>query len=401
MRIGLFTDCYYPQVNGVVTSVMLLKESLEELGHDVFVITVKIPNYDGSEEKNIIRVPSVPFAKWREFRVGIPTFFHRSFYQIQSLNLDVIHTHTEFSLGLLGRFIAKTFRLPITHTYHTMYEDYTHYVSNLGQPMVKSLMQISSKFYVQGYDVVIVPSKKTQSALRSYGVTNDIVILPTGINVKQFERLDRENETVKTLLEHYGYDKNAKVLLSLGRISKEKSIDFLIESMPELIQKDSNIRLLIVGDGPYKVFLEEMVSKLNLSQYIRFAGRIPFNEVINYYSLADIFVNASKTETQGLTIFEAMASNLPVIVFDDDNVADVVIDHESGRLFTDREGYIQAVMDDFASPFETKAMAKKGKEIVDSLSKESFALNMQDIYQKIIQLKKESKSDISFFPWEE
>ncbi len=397
MRIGLFTDCYYPQVNGVVTSVMLLKEALEELGHEVFVITVKIPDYDASLEKNVIRVPSIPFAKWKEFRVGVPTFFHNSFRQVRSLKLDIIHTHTEFSVGILGRFFAKYLHLPLTHTYHTMYEDYTHYVLSIGQPVVKALMKKGSKFYVQGYDLVIVPSQKTKKALRSYGVTNDITILPTGINVKQFNRLPKDSPIVQSLAKDYGYTPENKILLSLGRISQEKSIDFLIEAMPELIAKNPELRLLIVGDGPYRSELERLVQELSMEAYVCFAGRIPFCDVIQYYSLADFFVNASKTETQGLTIFEAMASNLPVIVYDDDNVADVVIDRESGYLFTDQSSYLESVQLALLSPEQTKEAAQKGKEIVDSLSKEAFGLRMETIYQRLIQQKKESRRRLVFF----
>lgn len=397
MKIGLFTDCYYPQVNGVVTSVMLLKDALTELGHEVFIVTVSVPDYDTSLEKNIIRIPSIPFAKWKEFRVGVPTFFHRSFRQVRALNLDVIHTHTEFSLGLLGRFFAKYLHLPLVHTYHTMYEDYTHYVLSIGQPVVKALMKKGSKFYVQGYDLVIVPSKKTKNALRSYGVTNEIAILPTGINVNQFDRLPKTSPIVQNLAQRYGYIEKNKILLSLGRVSQEKSIDFLIEAMPELLAESPELRLLIVGDGPYRPELEKLTQALSLESAICFAGRIPFCDVSQYYSLADFFVNASKTETQGLTIFEAMATSLPVIVYDDENVADVVVAQKSGYLFTDRESYVKAVRTALSSPEQTQSLAETGKAIVDSLSKEAFGQHMADLYQRLIRQKQEAAHKPSFF----
>ena len=397
MKIGLFTDCYYPQVNGVVTSVMLLKESLTELGHQVFIITVAVPGYDASSEENVIRIPSVPFAKWKEFRVGIPTIFHNSFRQVRALGLDVIHTHTEFSLGLLGRFFAKHLHLPVVHTYHTMYEDYTHYVLSIGQPVMKALMKKGSKFYVQGYDLVIVPSKKTKNALRGYGVTNEIAILPTGINVNQFDRLPKNSPIVQNLISRYGYTEKNQILLSLGRVSQEKSIDFLIEAMPELLAAHPELRLLIVGDGPYRVELEKLVQALSLENAVCFAGRIPFCDVSQYYSLADFFVNASKTETQGLTIFEAMATTLPVIVYDDENVTDVVVAQKSGYLFTDRESYVKAVDEALRSPGKTQTMAKKGKEIVDSLSKEAFGQHMAALYQRLIRQKQEAARKPSFF----
>ena len=397
MKIGLFTDCYYPQVNGVVTSVMLLRDALIELGHEVFIVTVSVPGYDTGSEENVIRVPSVPFAKWKEFRIGVPTFFHNSFRQVRALGLDVIHTHTEFSLGLLGRFFAKHLHLPIVHTYHTMYEDYTHYVLSIGQPVVKALMKKGSKFYVQGYDLVIVPSKKTKNALRSYGVTNEIAILPTGINVKQFDRLPKNSLIVQDLMRRYGYTEKNPILLSLGRVSQEKSIDFLIHAMPELLSAHPDLRLLIVGDGPYRAELEQLVQSLALEHAICFAGKIPFCDVNQYYSLADFFVNASKTETQGLTIFEAMATNLPVIVYDDENVADVVVAQKSGYLFTDQAGYVKAVNDALRFPEQTQAMAEKGKEIVDSLSKEAFGKHMVTLYQRLIRQKQEAARKPSFF----
>ena len=232
--------------------------------------------------------------------------------------------------------------------------------------------------------------------MRSYGVTNFIEVLPTGIDVKQFNRLPKSCVIIKELSQTYGYDDQNTVLLSLGRISQEKSIDFLIEAMPYLIRANENLRLLIVGDGPYRKDLENLVQSLQMEKYVCFAGRIPFCEVINYYSLADFFINASKTETQGLTIFEAMASNLPVIVYDDDNIADVVINGESGRLFTDQESYLKAVLEAISSPEETHQMSENAKAVIDSLSKEAFGIRMSEIYQKIISQKRDVEEEMDW-----
>lgn len=384
MKIGIFTDCYSPQINGVVISVCMLEEELTKLGHDVTIITVKVPNYIDTK-KNVIRIRSIPFNKWTEFRLGVP-FSAEPYRLIKSLNLDLIHTHTEFSIGLFGKYMAKLLDIPIIHTYHTMYEDYTHYVYNLryGKGVVKKLIIKVSKQYVKKYDGIIAPTDKTKSALLSYGVKNDIYVVPTGIDLRHFEHFSKSNTNINEIMEKYNLSSNDKIILSLGRISEEKSIDVIIKQMPLLINTVPNAKLIIVGDGPYKSKLVKLCTQLDIKDNVIFTGRVPFDNVSFYYSIADLFISASKTETQGLTIMEAMASDVPVIVYNDTNVKDIVVKNKSGRLFETPEELTQCIIDTFTMPEETIRMTKEASEIVKTLSKEAYGKNAENVYSHLI-----------------
>lgn len=384
MRIGIFTDCYKPQVNGVVTSVQVLSEELTRLGHDVFIITIHVPNHKDQEE-NIIRLPSIPFYKWKEFRLAMPIHLP-AYRQIRDLDLDLIHTHTEFSIGLFGRYIAQKRGIPLLHTYHTMYEDYTHYVSGFkpGKKLIRKMIIKSSKLYVKKHTALIAPSSKTKRALESYGVKKPIYILPTGIDLKHFQGQSRNHPQVQALRDQWQLDIDQPILLSLGRISQEKSIDTILYALPGLLKQHPRAKLLIVGDGPYKKELESLVTRLGLDQAVIFTGQVSYDQVPFYYSLASLFVNASKSESQGLTIFEAMAANLPLVVYDDSNIEGIVIHEVSGRLFKTQEELSDQLIKALDYPNTTRKYAYHAKDIINSLSKESFGKNAEGIYQELV-----------------
>lgn len=384
MHIGIFTDCYMPQINGVVTSIQILEEELRKLGHRVTVVTVKVPGLE-EESENILRIPSVPFSRWSEFRLGIP-IYNETYRKIRKLGLDVIHTQTEFTVGIIGKHMAAVMDIPLVHTYHTMYEDYTHYVFDhkYGKKLLRRLITTTSKLYVRKYDRIIAPSAKTLEALRSYGVVADIRIVPTGIDIQKFKR-STDGLSQKVLRQRYGIEADDYLMLSLGRVSKEKSVDVLIEQMPQIVEAIPRAKLLIVGDGPYRSDLESLVKKLKLSEHVVFAGQVPFGEVSSFYSAADLFVNASKSETQGLTIIEAMASDLPLVVYDDLNVEGIVIHGVTGRLFKDNDALAKQIVLAYRNSDATQRMTENAIEMVQNLSKEKFALKVEEIYDDLIR----------------
>lgn len=382
MKIGIFTDCYYPQINGVVTSVLMLEEELIKLGHDVTIITAKVPGYEETKH-NVIRIKSIPFTRWKEFRLGVP-LYSEPYKQIKELDLDLIHTHTEFTMGIFGKYMARILDIPILHTYHTMYEDYTHYVAKHGTRYVKKIIQNTSRIFVKPYDGIIAPTDKTRNALQSYGVKNDIFVVPTGIDLRHFNLYDHSHPDVQTIMEKYDLSEKDQIILSLGRISQEKSIDKTIEAMPALIETNENLKLLVVGDGPYRNKLEKLVCNLGLDKYVIFTGQVPFDHVSYFYSLADVFISASKTETQGLTIMEAMATGIPVVVYDDENVKGVVMEGVSGRLFESATELVHQVTSVFNDKEITDKMAITAKEIVQGLSKEAYGRNAESVYYQLM-----------------
>ena len=391
MNIGLFTDCYYPQINGVVTSVMALREELIRRGHNVTIVTVQVPGYKSSSE-GIIRIKAIPKVKLLDFRMAMPLFY-QDYQRIKELNLDVIHTHTEFTIGLFGQFMANRLKIPMLHTYHTMYEDYTKYLLRIrqGQGLAKRFMRHTSKRYVRRYDAVVVPSLKTEKALRSYGIKNNIHILPTGIDLEKFTHYEKDDPRLDALRQRLGLVKTNKVILSLGRVSEEKSVDTIVLQMKELIKRVEDAKLVIVGDGPFMPTLRRLTHDMGLEDCVLFVGRVPWEEVPYYYSLADVFVSASKTETQGLTILEAMASQVPVIVYEDDNVADIVRDGETGRLFKTPEALTQCLASVLSNPEEASRLGASGFQMAASLSLEKFGEMAEKLYLALLE--KEAEKD--------
>lgn len=383
MNIALFSETYYPEINGVATSVYMLKGELENRGHHVYVFTTTTPGTPEFEH-NVFRVPSIPFAFITERRVGL-------FYQpklahvIKKLNLDIIHTHTEFSLGIFGRIMARELRLPIVHTYHTIYEDYTHYLTHIQvlDRRAKAFARNYSKVCCNTVEQVIVPTEKTKELLMRYSVHKDISVVPTGINLSKFDRKQFLEEEINTLKKKFGINSQDKVLLYLGRVSMEKNIEEIINAMPEYMKMRENIKFVIVGSGPALEKLESLVRRLKLTDKFVFTGSQPWDTIGLFYCLGDVFVSASRSETQGLTYIEAMASGLPVVAREDQCLIDILETGKNGYTFTDKEGLYrgldQVLFLDKETDYSANAINK-----VKRYSTEEFAYQVEKVYQQVI-----------------
>jgi 1,2-diacylglycerol 3-alpha-glucosyltransferase len=332
MRIGIFTDAYDPQINGVVISTKILKKELEALGHHVTIITVSDPKVTDSEE-NILRLPSVPFAVLPNFRVG-SIYSYKIMKSIKDLNLDIIHTQTEFSLGVFARIVAKKMGIPIVHTYHTMYEDYSHYFSvKAVDKYAKKLARKFSKLVCNTVQNVVVPTKKVELVLQEYGLNKSINVIPTGVDVKPFDERRFTFEDKLRLRNTLGL-KDEPVLLFVGRLAKEKSIDLVLKQLPETLKRVPNLKFLIVGDGPEMNRLKALSIEQGVEESVIFTGKVPWDQIGIYYGISDIFISASTTETQGLTYIEAMAAKKVVLARYDTNLDETIVDGVNGRFFT-------------------------------------------------------------------
>ncbi|WP_282920569.1 glycosyltransferase [Ignavigranum ruoffiae] len=185
MKVGLFTDTYFPQVSGVSTSVKLLKEQLIERGHEVVIFTTTDPN--SFPEANVVRLPSIPFISFEDRRIAYAGF-DRCLKIAKRENIDLVHTHTEFSLGMTGRYVASRMKIPTVHTYHTMYENYTHYIMN-GHLIQPKHVRTISRMFCNDSDRLIAPSQLTADTLLSYGVTVPIHVVPTGVNIPKISKV--------------------------------------------------------------------------------------------------------------------------------------------------------------------------------------------------------------------
>lgn len=383
MNIGLFTDTYFPQINGVATSVHVLADSLRKRGNTVYIFAPYAPHEDETEDY-IIRMPSMPCILVKNFRLGLlysPLELKRI---VSDLKLDIVHTQTEFSLGIFGRTLAKTLHVPIVHTYHTMYVDYVHYIIN-GALISPSMAKSFSRVCCNGANAVIAPTIKVKNSLIEYGVTKPIEIIPTGIDLKMFKKETFDKEEIYNIKYELGISKEDKVILSLGRLAQEKSVDIIIKSMPRVLEKIKNVKLLIVGDGPSRKELEELTQNLNLSENIIFAGAKVWEEIGKYYQLGDVFVSASTSETQGLTFAEAMAGGIPVVAKNDECIENLVIHEKTGFLFNDEKELPDYLYEILNNDKKREEFSKESILSADNISVEKFAENVENLYKDIFE----------------
>ena len=387
MRIGIFTDTYLPYVSGLVTSELMLKESLEKMGHEVYVVTMNLENlkYKYDKENKVIYIPGVPT---KIYETRLTTFYSpRAFNQIRKWKLDIIHTQTEFSVGTFGRIVSKQLDIPLVHTYHTMYEDYIYYLTKgyFDKPS-KKLIEYLTRFYCDTtVSELIVPTKKIYNVFKEkYNPDKKINIIPTGIGVDKFIIDDHEKKEIARLTKEYNL-KDSFVVGTVSRLGKEKSIDKLIIGFSKLIDKIPNSKLLLVGDGPDKDELLELVKELNIEDKVIFTGKVPNSEIQVYYSLMDVFSTFSTTETQGLTVLEALATRKPVVAIKDDSFDGVVKNDKNGYLFTKDIDFVNYVYKIYSDKKLYKELSEGAYKTALDNSSDAFGQKVYNVYSNSIK----------------
>jgi len=380
MKILITTDVYKPVINGVVISTFNLYEQLKKRGHDVKILTLSNTRASKKSE-DIYFIGSLPVRVYPQARMTVKPF-HHYIKEIIKWKPDIIHTQTEFTTSLYARQIAYMLHIPMVHTYHTMYEDYTHYVFP-SKRLGKKAVALFSKHVLNKADEIIVPTIKVMGALKSYGVKKNITEIPTGIHLEKFKKeIDSdEKAAMKMSLKITNED---FVLVTIGRLGKEKNIHELIKLMEPLSKEVKNIKLLIVGDGPVRKELEEFSRELELAKYVIFTGMIPQEDVHKYYHLGDIFVSASTSETQGLTYIEAMASGLPLICRKDECLQDVVEDGYNGFIFENEKEFIDKVKLLMGDENKFAVFKKNAVSKAQKFSVEEFGRQVEELYIRVI-----------------
>ncbi|MDE6626018.1 MAG: glycosyltransferase family 4 protein [Lachnospiraceae bacterium] len=380
MNIGIFTDTYYPEVNGVANSAYELKKALERQGHVVYVFTVSNPEAAPYGEKGVYRINSIPLPMIKELRVGfaLSKVWKR---RIEALHLDVIHTQTEFVMGHLGRKLADWLGIPHIHTYHTIYEDYLSYLHMPDKQCFRKFAQRFSQICCNRADEIIVPTYKVRDLLKQYGVKREVHVIPTGISLEKFAKPDKRR--VNELRLQLGIPDNRLVLLYVGRLSSEKNISELLTYLHKTENKEETV-LLLVGDGPEREALERQVKELQMESRVIFAGMVPFDNIEDYYALGDIFVSGSTSETQGLTYIEALAAGLPLLVRRDACLKKVLREYENGIDYVDERMFQQGLQ--FLSTCLKQNMQKRVvRESVAGLGTEEFAKQVEALYCNSMQ----------------
>ncbi|HLD85468.1 MAG TPA: glycosyltransferase [archaeon] len=326
MKIAMFTDAYRPQINGVVTSIENFSTELRKMGHDVVIFAPKSVQ-NTKDDLYTYRFSSVPFRAYKEYRIAVP-------YQIVTdtkipKDFDIVHVHSPFSLGFLGLRFAKHYGIPSVGSFHTLFPEYPHYavgrlsrLKEIRHAFRRVTWTYLSRFYNQ-CSAVISPSETMTKEITLHGIKN-IFTVPNGVKQRKIYG------SKKSIRKSYGFANDDKIMLHVGRITKEKNIDFIIKTLSESLKNNANYKLIIASDGPYRKSIEELAEKLNLKGNVIFTGYLDDKKLEDYYSLADVFLMASRSETQGLVLVEAAMAMLPSVVLDAPVIGDFVKENGTG-----------------------------------------------------------------------
>ena len=402
MRVGIFTESYPPLVNGVSTSILMLEHALTKLGHEVFIITFSDNKKDYVLENNghILRLPSVNLANCYDYKMT-SVYPIKAVNMIKKMNLDVIHSNVEFTVGIFARVVSEQLSIPIVHTYHTNWEDYTHYITKnkkILDDICKKLLKYLVVFFEdKTVTELIVPSNKIYNLFKDkYKFTKNIHIIQTGIETSKFYKENFNQKDINSLKKKLGIKKKDFVVMTVSRLAKEKSVDRIINNHKELVKKYSNMKLLIVGDGPDIDKLKDEAKNLGVSDSVIFTGKVPLNDIPIYYQLGNVFVTASKSETQGLTVVEAISSSLPVVAVKDDSFVNSVIEDFNGFVFTDDEKYINSISKLYEDKELYNRLSNQSRLLSEDFSSEYFALKVLKVYETAIEnYKKDNKKIIN------
>ncbi|MGA9992469.1 MAG: glycosyltransferase [Thiobacillaceae bacterium] len=381
MRILMLSDVYFPRVNGVSTSIQMLRRALHVCGVETVLVA---PRYnDEAEEPDLWRVPGVRVPRDPEDRLMGPRVLWARLKRIQPGEFDLIHIHTPFFAHLAGVRLAEKLGIPCVETYHTLFEEYFyHYLPFLPKSWLKSLARVISKKECNRVSGVVAPSTPMLQALRAYGVEVPITVLPTGLERADFSTCDGG-----AFRQRMGIAPERSVMLYVGRVAFEKNLDFLLDMMEPLRSQQPDALLLIAGEGPARKALQREVNRRGLQEQVRFIGYLDRRrELPDCYCAANVFVFASRTETQGLVLLEAMLLGIPVVALAEMGTRDVLQEGEGCRIAPDDPaGFAAAVAAVLDDPAAAQVLGERGRAYAARWTAEVMAGRMVQLYQSMMQ----------------
>lgn len=385
LKVAMVTNNFLPFIGGVPISIDRLRRGLEQFAHRVRIIAPSYADQD-DHDLDVIRIPSL-FSMGREdeFRLANP-LSPRIRRGLKAFAPDIIHIHHPFWLGWTALWRARRLHVPTVFTYHTRLEHYSHFVPLPG-PLFRNLIAHTAiRRFANRCTGVIVPTESAEEYLRVIGVTSPIYVHPTGIDFDRFQSV--EMSAVEALREAHGIGEDERVLVSVSRLSQEKNIDFLIAALDELNRRTTrSFRCLIIGEGEERGRLQERIDALGLSDTVTLVGSVAPEEMAHYYRLGDAFVFASKSETQGMVILEAMAAGLPVVAVRSSGIDDVVKNETNGfKTAEDIERWTTAARRLLEDDALRAAMAEQAVTTARRHAIDHFARDVADTYRQILAL---------------
>jgi 1,2-diacylglycerol 3-alpha-glucosyltransferase len=384
MRIAIFTNNYLPNPYGVTMSIESFRKEYERLGHTVYVFAPKAGGYH-DENPNVFRYPSIDINYKISFPLGIP-FSRRISKKLNELEIDIIHSQHPNLIGWAAKKWAKKKNVPLVFTWHTLYDQYAHFAPPFIPKKIAAWWTIGNAVgYANSADQVIVPTPSVKPIIEKWGMRNRAVLaVPTGIDEMTFDGGDREK-----IRKRYSIRSGEIVLVWVARFTNEKNTEFLFRSVLGVLKKNSNIRFLAGGDGHMLDEMKKLVKDSGLEDRVIMPGFVTNDEKNDYYAAGDIYVNASKSETQGIIIAEAMYMGLPVVAVSATGVKDLVMNHITGLLVSDdEESFAKAVEKLSGDDGLRKRFSENSKKIARQQYVSSVcAERMLSVYRDVIERK--------------
>lgn len=337
MRIALFTETYLPYINGVVTHVKALRDGLEKLGHEVLVVTATTTTHHHYIEDGVLNCPAKTFKKLYNYGLASPISARR-LYLLYRFNPDVIHIHNEFGVGLSGIIISKQLGIPLVYTLHTMWDDYLYYiVPEKYVPALKNISHKYVKYLAQKATALTGPSQKVQEFFDSCGAKKSVNVVPNPVELDVFNPHNVDKEKTAVLRESYLVKEDEILVCFCGRLGKEKSVDVLLSYWNQKVKREDKLKLMIIGEGPCLEELEKQARELKIDDMVIFTGCVEHEDLPTYYGSAQLYITASKSDTNSISMKEAMATGLPVIHIHDPLNAGQVVNGVNGFIYNNAD----------------------------------------------------------------
>ncbi|WKZ36540.1 MAG: glycosyltransferase [Anaerolineales bacterium] len=380
LRIGLFTDTYAPQVNGVSVSLQMISEGLKDRGHQVTIFAPRFPGYK-DDQPNVMRLPSLKYLNNPPIYVavlGTP----RSTWSLTRKHFDVLHAHSPLSVGLLAYLTASTKRLPLIYTYHTSITDYTHYVKFIGGTRVlKYAAGWFSSASTNLGDQIVVPSPKFQRLLLAQKVSSPIHVIPNGIDLGMFKAARNPG----SLRNRLGVGPEAPILLTVGRMDPEKRLDFIVDAFVRISERHPNAQLVFAGDGSARKGLETKVAGTRVKERIHFLGMVNRADLPGVLQDATLFLSASTTEVHPISVIEAIASGLPLVAVEDEAFEGMIENDRNGYMVPlDVNTFADIAADLLADPEKVSQFGKHSMLLSEKYSIEAQVMALEKLYIEAI-----------------
>ena len=381
MKILMISDVYYPRINGVSTSIATFRRALHARDHQTLLLAPEYPGRSKADQA-VVRVPSLYLPFDPEDRMMRPGPLRRSIRDLARQRFDLIHIHTPFIAHRAGVRMARELGIPVVETYHTFFEEYFHhYLPLLPRAWMRLAAREVSRRIGRHLDGLIVPSPAIERALRGYGLKVPIRIIPTGLDLAEFTPGDGAR-----FCRAHGLEPGRPTLVYVGRVAHEKNIGFLLDVLDQVRNARPDVRLIIAGEGPARGDLQRRVARLHLNDNVVFVGYLQRGEPLwDCYAAGDAFVFASKTETQGLVLLEALALGVPVISTAELGTCDVLKDCGGALLAEPEAGDFAArvlkVLDDDAL---RQALSARGRLDAARWSIESTTCALIGYYEALL-----------------